>query len=89
MEQLRSLLEHFGLALVFLNVLLEQAGLRNPFRPARTSWLRRLDSRVGDIRGTPRRRSLKRSLPATSSRTISSVHRSSSSSIALATGQNW
>ena len=49
----------------------------------------RFDNSVGDIRGTPRRRSLKRSLPVTSSRTMSSVHRSSSSSIALATGQNW
>jgi hypothetical protein len=41
------------------------------------------------MRGSPRRSSLNRSLPITSSRTMSSVHRSSSSSIAFATGQNW
>src|SRR5438874_1617105 len=39
------------------------------------------------MRGSPRRRSLNRWLPLTSSRTTSMVHRSSSSSIALATGQ--
>jgi len=57
--------------------------------PARTSCCRRLERSVGDIRGTPRRSSLNRPLPLTSSRTMSSVHRSSSNSIAFATGQNW
>ena len=47
------------------------------------------DSRVGDIRGRPRRSSLKRSAAETSSRITSSVQRSSSSSMALETGQNW
>ena len=57
--------------------------------PARSSWLRRFDSSDGDIRGSPRRSSLKCLLPSTSSRTTSSVQRSSSSSMALAMGQNW
>ena len=48
-----------------------------------------LPTQEGDILGTPRRRSLKCRLPSMSSRTTSIVHRSSSSSIALATGQNW
>ena len=41
------------------------------------------------MRGTPRRRSLKRVLPHSSSRTTSGVHRSVSTSEAIATGQNW
>ena len=57
--------------------------------PARTSIVNRFDSRAGDIRGTPRRIALNCRLPSISSRMISIVHRSSSSSIALATGQNW
>ena len=57
--------------------------------PARVSDFSRLDSSAGDIFGTPRRRSLKCLLPSSSSRTTSMVHRSSSSSIAFATGQNW
>jgi len=48
-----------------------------------------LDNSAGDILGTPLRSSLKWVLPSSSSRTTSSVHRSSSTSIALATGQNW
>jgi hypothetical protein len=48
-----------------------------------------LDSNAGDIFGTPRRSSLNRVLPSNSSRTTSSVQRSSSTSIAFATGQNW
>jgi hypothetical protein len=53
------------------------------------SWESRRESKVGDIRGNPRRNSLNRELPATISRTTSIVHRSSSNSIAFATGQNW
>jgi MFS family permease len=62
--------------------------VRRSTTPARTSCWSRLDSSVGDMRGTPRRNSLKCRLPVTSSRTMSNVQRSSSSSIALATGQN-
>src|SRR6476660_5939777 len=57
--------------------------------PARVSDFNRFDSSAGDIFGTPRRRSLKCLLPSNSSRTTSIVQRSSSNSIALATGQNW
>src|SRR6476659_3007596 len=56
--------------------------------PARTRVLSRAESSVGDIRGTPRRRALKWRLPHSSSRITSIVHRSSSSSMAFATGQN-
>src|ERR1700744_3372763 len=57
--------------------------------PAGVSDLRRLDNNAGDIFGSPRRRSLKCALPRSNSLTTSSVHRSSSNSIALAIGQNW
>ena len=57
--------------------------------PARLNDFSRLDKSAGDIFGTPRRRSLKCALPCSNSRTTSNVHRSSSNSIALATGQNW
>jgi len=40
------------------------------------------------MRGTPRRRSLKRVVPAPSSRRTSSVHRVQMISAAMATGQN-
>ena len=61
-----------------------------PFHDARPDELAQpLGQQRGDIRGTPRRTSLKCWLPVTSSRTMSSVHRSSNSSMALATGQNW
>ena len=56
--------------------------------PTRSSVLSRLDSSAGDISGTPRRRSLKRVLPHSSSRTTSGVHLSVSTSEAMATGQN-
>jgi hypothetical protein len=56
--------------------------------PARVKVCSRLDSSVGDIFGTPRRRSLKCVVPASNSRTTNTVHRSSSNSMALATGQN-
>jgi hypothetical protein len=48
-----------------------------------------LDSKAGDILGTPRRRSLKRVEPAMNSRNNTIVHRLHSSSEAIATGQNW
>src|SRR6476661_4513569 len=57
--------------------------------PARVSDFSRLESRAGDILGTPRRRSLKCLLPKSISRTMSRVQRSSSTSMALAIGQNW
>ena len=57
--------------------------------PACSSSLRRLESKVGDMRGTPRRRSLKRVLPHSSSRRISGVQRAQITSDAIATGQNW
>src|SRR5271166_3528092 len=57
--------------------------------PARDSDLSRLDNSAGDIFGSPRRRSLKCTLPRSNSLTTSNVQRSSSNSIALAIGQNW
>src|SRR4051812_18206020 len=57
--------------------------------PARSSVSNRSLSRVGERRGTPRRMSLKRRAPASSSRTTSSVQRSASTSDDKATGQNW
>src|SRR5438105_9875637 len=57
--------------------------------PARASDWSRVESSAGEIRGTPRRRELKVRLPSRSSLTTSIVQRSSRSSIALATGQNW
>jgi hypothetical protein len=50
--------------------------------------LSRRDSNAGDIRGTPRRSSLKRVEPATSSRSKTTVQRVQSTSAAIATGQN-
>ena len=57
--------------------------------PTSSSSLRRFDSSVGDISGTPRRRSLKRVVPHSSSRTTSAVQREHTTSAAMATGQNW
>jgi len=57
--------------------------------PASSSSLSRLDSSVGDISGTPRRRSLNRLEPLSSSRTTSTVQREQRISAAIATGQNW
>ncbi len=48
----------------------------------------RFDNRAGDIFGTPLRNSLNRVLPKSISRITRSVQRSSSTSIAFATGQN-
>ena len=56
--------------------------------PNSSSVRSRLASRVGDIRGTPRRISLNRVLPHISSRTTSGVHRSHSTSAPRATVQN-
>jgi hypothetical protein len=56
--------------------------------PASSSSLSRFDSRVGDISGTPRRKSLKRVEPHRSSRTTSAVQREQTISAAIATGQN-
>jgi hypothetical protein len=41
------------------------------------------------MRGTPRRRSLNRVVPQSSSRKISGVQREHMTSDAIATGQNW
>src|SRR6185437_7791171 len=57
--------------------------------PARCNSFSRLDSSEDDIRGTPRCRSLKRTLPQSSSRTTNGVQRSANTSAACATGQNW
>ena len=56
--------------------------------PASSSSLSRFDSSVGDMRGTPRRRSLNRVEPHSISRTTSAVHREQTISAAMATGQN-
>lgn len=50
--------------------------------------LKRCDRSDGEIKGTPRRRSLKCRLPHSSSRTTKGVQRSARISAALATGQN-
>ena len=75
-------------------VVFEHAGLarRGDARmtmPAASSSFSRCDSRAGDIRGTPRRRSLKRVEPAISSRSSTMVQRVHRISAAIATGQNW
>ena len=62
---------------------------RRSSTPARSRLRRRLVSSEADISGTPRWMSLKRWLPATSSRTTSGVQRSVSTSAAWAIGQNW
>jgi hypothetical protein len=56
--------------------------------PASSSSLSRFDSKVGDMRGTPRRRSLKRVVPHSISRSTSAVQREQTISAAIATGQN-
>ena len=56
--------------------------------PAASRSLSRCDSNAGDIRGTPRRSSLKRVEPAMSSRSKTTVQRVQSISAAIATGQN-
>src|SRR5215469_14020765 len=56
--------------------------------PASCSSFSRRDNRVGDILGTPRRRSLKRVDPAMSSRSSGMVQRVHNSSEAIAIGQN-
>jgi hypothetical protein len=48
-----------------------------------------LESSVGDMRGTPRRRSLNRRVPQYISRKIKGVQREQKISAAMATGQNW
>ena len=49
----------------------------------------RWESSAGDMRGTPRRRSLNRVEPAISSRSTTMVQRGQRISAAIATGQNW
>jgi hypothetical protein len=61
---------------------------RRSITPTRSSVLSRFESRDGDISGTPRRSSLKRVLPDSSSRTTSGVQRSVSTSQVSAMGQN-
>jgi hypothetical protein len=56
--------------------------------PISSSLRSRCTSNVVDIRGTPRRMSLKWVLPHISSRTTSGVQRSPKTSAARATGQN-
>ena len=56
---------------------------------AASSSFSRWASRAEDMRGTPRRNSLKWREPSISSRTSSSVQRLHSTSAAMATGQNW
>ena len=56
--------------------------------PALSKSFSRLDNSAGDIRGTPRLRSLKRVEPQSSSRTTSVVQRVHRISDAIATGQN-
>ena len=56
--------------------------------PTSSSSFRRLDSRLGDILGTPRRKSLNRVDPAMNSRSKTMVHRVHSTSAAMARGQN-
>ncbi len=57
--------------------------------PAASRSFSRCDRSAGDMRGTPRRKSLKRVDPAASSRTRTIVQRVHSISAAIATGQNW
>jgi hypothetical protein len=57
--------------------------------PARSRSFSRFDKSAGDMRGTPRRNSLNRFEPATSSRSRMMVHRVQRISAAIATGQNW
>ncbi len=61
---------------------------RAEITPARSSSFSRFDSSVGDIFGTPRRRSLNRAEPASNSRSTSGVHFEQTISAAMATGQN-
>ena len=56
--------------------------------PAASRSFRRCDKSVGDIFGTPRRRSLKRVEPAIISRSRTIVQRVQSTSAAMARGQN-
>jgi hypothetical protein len=56
--------------------------------PAASRSFKRRDSSAGDIRGTPRRKSLKRVEPAIISRNITTVQRVHRISAAIATGQN-
>ncbi len=56
--------------------------------PAASNSLSRLDKSDGDIRGTPRRRSLKRVVPQSISRSTSTVQRVQRISAAIETGQN-
>jgi len=65
------------------------AGDRLRYRmPAVSNSFSRCDSSAGDIRGTPRRRSLNRVEPETSSRSNTMVQRRHRTSAAIATGQN-
>ena len=61
---------------------------RATITPASSSSFSRFDSSVGDIRGTPRRRSLKRVEPLSISRSSSAVQREQMISAAIAIGQN-
>ena len=56
--------------------------------PAASRSFKRFDSSAGDMRGTPRRSSLKRVEPTMSSRKTTSVQRAHRISDAMATGQN-
>ena len=56
--------------------------------PAFSSSFNRLESSAGDMRGTPRLRSLKRVVPQSSSRRMSGVQREQNTSAAIETGQN-
>ena len=56
--------------------------------PAASRSFSRCDRSAGDMRGTPRRRSLNRVEPATSSRSSTTVQRVHKISAAIATGQN-
>lgn len=57
--------------------------------PARSSSLSRLERSAGEQVGIPRRISLNRVLPTSSSRRMSGVQRWQITSAALDTGQNW
>ena len=57
--------------------------------PASCNSCRRWERVAGEIRGMPRRKSPKRQLPASNSRTTTGIQRSARSSAALATGQKW
>src|SRR5688572_26507403 len=56
--------------------------------PTSSSSFSRFDSSEGDMDGTPRRKSLKRVVPHSNSRTTSAVQREQMTSAAMATGQN-